>query len=75
MLKSPAKADENTCMSTSDVKKQAHELIDSLDDTATWDEVAYRMEVRASIEQGLADVKAGRVHTHEEVRKHFGFDD
>jgi len=46
-----------------------------LDDTATWDEVAYHMEVRASIEQGLADVKAGRVHTHEEVRKYFGLDD
>ena len=75
MLKSPVKTDENTNMSTSDVKQQAHELIDSLDDAATWDEVAYRMEVRASIEQGLADVKAGRVHTNEEVRKHFGLDD
>ena len=75
MLKQPVNTDENTCMSTSDVKQQAHELIDSLDDTATWDEVAYHMEVRASIEQGLADVKAGRVHTQEEVRKHFGLDD
>lgn len=75
MLKSPVKADDNTDMSTSDIKQQAHELIDSLDDTATWEEVAYHMEVRASIEQGLADVKAGRVHTHEEVRKHFGLDD
>jgi predicted transcriptional regulator len=75
MLKSPVKTVENIDMPTSDVKQQAHELIDSMDDTATWDEVAYRMEVRASIEQGLADVKAGRVHTHEEVRKHFGLDD
>lgn len=75
MLKSLVKTVENAGMSTSDVKQKAHELIDSLDDTATWDEVAYHMEVRASIEQGLADVKAGRVHTHEEVRKHFGLDD
>jgi predicted transcriptional regulator len=62
-------------MSTTDVKEQAHALIDSLDDTATWDDVAYHMEVRASIEQGLADSKAGRVYTTEEVRKHFGLDD
>lgn len=75
MLKSPVYADENASMSTTDVKQQAHALIDSLEDTATWDEVAYHIEVRASIEQGLADVQAGRVHTTEEVRKHFGLDD
>ena len=75
MLKRTVNADENTCMPTSDLKQQAHELIDSLDDSATWDEVAYHMEVRASNEQGLADIKAGRMHTHEEVRKHFGLDE
>ncbi len=75
MLKPPVTADDNPCMSTTDVKEQAHALIDSLDDTATWDDVAYHMEVRASIEQGLADAKAGRVYTTEEVRKHFGLDD
>jgi len=74
-LKVPVDRDENTVMSTTDIKEQAHALIDNLDDTATWDDVAYHMEVRASIEQGLADVEAGRVYTTEEVRKHFGLDD
>lgn len=75
MLMSPVKTDENSNMSTSDVKQQAHALIDSLDDAVTWDEIVYRMEIRASIEQGVEDVKAGRVYTHEEARKHFGLDD
>ena len=75
MLKAPVDTDENTRMSTTDVKQQAHALIDNLDDTATWEEVAYHMEARASIEQGLADSKAGRVYTQEEVRKHFSLDD
>jgi len=61
-------------MSTANVKQQAHALIDSLEEDATWDDVAYHMEVRASIERGLDDSKAGRVYTHEEVRKHFGLD-
>ena len=32
MLKPPVKADQHTCMSTSDVKQQAHALIDSQPD-------------------------------------------
>ena len=75
VLKSPGNADENASMSTSDVKQQAHALIDSLEDTATWGEVAYHIEVRASIEQDLADVQAGRVYTTEELRNHFDLDD
>lgn len=52
-------------------KQQAHELIDQLPDNATWDEIAYRMEVHASIERGLADSDAGRVTSQEEVEKRF----
>ncbi len=59
-------------MSTSGVKQAAHELIEALPDDVSWDEVAYRMEVRASIERGLADVEAGRVISQEEIEKHFG---
>lgn len=58
-------------MPTANVKQQAHELIDQLPDNATWDEIAYRMEVHASIERGLADSDAGRVITQEEVEKRF----
>ena len=55
------------------VKQQAHDLIDQLPDSATWDEIAYRMEVRASIERGLADSEASRVTSQEEVEKRFDF--
>lgn len=53
------------------VKQKAHELIDELPDDATWDELAYRMAVRASIERGLADAEAGRVVPVDEVLKEF----
>jgi predicted transcriptional regulator len=47
-------------------------LLDQLPDNDTWDEIAYRVEVHASIERGLADSDAGRVTPQEEVEKHFG---
>ena len=62
-------------MPSSDVKQAAHKLLDSFPESVTWDEVAYRMEVRASIERGLKDVEAGRVISHDEVKKHFGIED
>ena len=56
-------------MSTPTPKQQAHELIDALPDDATWADLAYRIEVRADIEEGLADVEAGRVLTTAELRR------
>lgn len=56
----------------STVKKQAHELIDELPDNSTWDELAYRIAVRASIECGLADAEAGRLVPVEEMMREFG---
>jgi predicted transcriptional regulator len=61
-------------MSAANVKQQLHEIVDQLPDNVTWDEAAYRVEVRASIERGLADAEAGRTFTTEEVRKHFGLE-
>ena len=58
-------------MPTASAKQQAHELIDQLSDSATWDEIAYRMEVHASIERGLADSDAGRVTSQEDIEKRF----
>ncbi|HET7922040.1 MAG TPA: hypothetical protein VFM15_04730 [Gammaproteobacteria bacterium] len=53
-------------------KQEAQRLLNQLPDNATWEQMAYTMEVRADIEAGLADVKAGRVSTTEEVRREFG---
>ncbi len=59
-------------MTSSNVKEAAHKLIDRLPDDVTWDELAYRIGVRASIERGLAAADADRLIPHEEVKKHFG---
>ena len=61
-------------MTSTNVKQAAHELLERLPETVTWDELAYEMEVRASIERGLADSEAGRVTSHEEVMKQFGLE-
>ncbi len=53
-------------------KHEAHELLDGFPDSITWEEIAYRVEVRASIERGLEDVRAGRVVSNEDVKKQFG---
>jgi|GEM_PF-198609 addiction module HigA family antidote len=50
-----------------DFRMQAKRLIDSLPDGAGWEELAYEVYVRQSIEQGLADLAAGRTVDHETV--------
>ena len=57
------------------LKQQAHALIDNLPDTATWDDVAYEAELRASIEHGLADAQAERVVAVEDLMKEFGIEE
>jgi predicted transcriptional regulator len=39
---------------------------------ATWDDVRYQIELRASIERGLADGRAGRLIPVEELLREFG---
>ena len=54
------------------LKQQAHEVIDHLPDTATWDDVAEALAVVRDIEAGLADSEAGRVVDTATLRKRFG---
>ena len=44
-------------MQTPDVKKEAHRLIESLPESATWDDLTYTIYVRQAIEAGLEDAK------------------
>ncbi len=53
-------------------KQEAHRLIDSLPETAGWDELIYRAVVRKEIEAGLADSAAGHVTPVEDVLREFG---
>jgi predicted transcriptional regulator len=54
------------------IKEEARQIIDRLPDECSWEDVMYEMYVRKSIEAGLADSAAGRVHTLDEVCQRFG---
>jgi predicted transcriptional regulator len=54
------------------LSQQVHQIAEQLPPEATWDDVRYQVELRASIEQGLADVKAGPVVPVEELLAEFG---
>lgn len=54
------------------LKDAAHRLIDSLPDSATWDDVMYRVYVRQAVDAGLQDAEEGRVVDVSEVRRQFG---
>lgn len=54
------------------IKPEAHRLIDSLPDKATWDDVMQQIYVRQSIEAGIKDSDANRVVDVDEVRQRFG---
>jgi hypothetical protein len=53
------------------VKSEAIKLVRDLPASSTWDDLMYRIYVRQKIETGLADVRAGRVHSHASIRREF----
>lgn len=53
-------------------KREAHKLIDSLPESAGWEELAEQVEAILDIEAGLADSAAGRVTDNAQVRREFG---
>lgn len=52
-------------------KQEVQELLQELPDNATLEDIQYRIYVKQKIAQGLADVRAGRVVSHDEVEKRF----
>ena len=59
-------------MQTQSIKEQAQQLVDNLPDSATWDDVMYRIYARQAIEAGVKDSDEGRTIDVKEVRKRFG---
>lgn len=59
-------------MQTTNIKQEAHRLIEKLPENATWDDLMYEIYVRQAIEAGLADSEAGRTVDVKEVRAKFG---
>lgn len=53
------------------VKTEAIKLVRGLPESSTWDDLMYRIYVRQKVDAGLADLRAGRVHSHASIRKEF----
>ena len=53
------------------VKDAALEIMKSLPDECTWDEVMYRIYVRQKIEAGIQAADEGRLIPHEEIVQEF----
>jgi predicted transcriptional regulator len=48
-------------------KQHVKSVLENLPEDASFEDIQYHIYVRQKIEQGLADVDAGRVIPHEEV--------
>jgi predicted transcriptional regulator len=53
-------------MTTKDI---AIKTIQDLPDSATWEDIEERIRFLAAIDKGLADIKAGKVIPHEQVKE------
>lgn len=57
---------------TTHIKEEALRLIESLPDDATWEDLTRLMLEQQLIEEGIADIEAGRVWTNDEIREKLG---
>ena len=62
-------------MPTANLKQQAHDLVDRLPETATWDDLMREIYEHQAIERGLADADAGRVKDTKEIRAKYGLEE
>ena len=59
-------------MQTENIKDKALKLLDNLPDSATWEDLMYRIYVREAIEAGIKDSDQGHIVHVKEVRRRFG---
>ncbi len=59
-------------MQTEGIKEKARQLLDSLPDSATWEDLVYQIYVRQAIEAGIKDSDEGKTVDVKEVRRRFG---
>lgn len=59
-------------MESTNIKQEAHHLLEKLPKNATWDDLMYEIYVRQAIEAGLEDSNAGRTIDVRDVRAKFG---
>jgi hypothetical protein len=56
------------------VKEEVHELVDSLPEGATWDDLRYLIYVRTEIEKGRLSAREGKGKSNNEIRAKFGLE-
>ncbi len=56
-------------MQTQTAKEEALEAIQQLPDNVNFEEIVYRLHVISKVNQGIKDVEAGRVISHEELKR------
>ncbi len=59
-------------MEATSVKQEAQQLVESLPENSTWDDLMHEIYVRQAIEAGMADGLAGRTTDVKDVRVRFG---
>ncbi len=57
------------------IRQKVHELADQLPANATWEDVRYQIEFRASVERGLAESEDGKTIAHEDILREFGINE
>jgi predicted transcriptional regulator len=50
-------------------KEEARKVIETIPDTASWDDIMYELYVRQKVEAALDQMEAGEVVPHEEVEQ------
>lgn len=51
------------------VKSEALAMIQAMPDDVTWEQLSYRIYLRAKVERGMAEIDAGMGVPHEQVKK------
>ena len=59
-------------MQITNIKEEAKQLIESLPEDSTWDDLMHEIYVRQTIESGLIDSEAGRIISVGELRSAYG---
>lgn len=57
---------------TTHIKEEAVKLIQSLPDDATWEDLTRLILERQMVDEGIADLEAGRLWTSDEIREKLG---
>ena len=53
------------------IKEEAQKLLNKLPDEATWDDLMYEIYARKKIDAGIKAADAGRLVSHDEVKRRF----